>query len=368
MTTLTVQVEQLWVPDSLGDDDAADFLAVVDVARQVRIATWGNDDLAYSPEEFLESFDDPYERLVVLVARVDSRIVGRVGISMPLADNTDTAIVSLEILPECQGRGVGRELLEAAEQFARGELRRTLIVETHHPAAALESVEGSMVTAAQDGGTLPMSSREVVFASQAGYALQRVERFSSCPFPLGREELDGLKSQAAQTAGPEYAIHTWADASPAEWVRDMAVLESLLDGEESLSAYEADEPEHAWDDARVREAETLAQASGRQTMVCAVEHRPTGRLVGFTAISILGHREDVVFQDETVVLKEHRGRKLGMLLRVCNLERLAQEQHAIRKIYTWDAAEKEYMVSVNHALGFRAAGYTGEWQKQFDLG
>jgi GNAT superfamily N-acetyltransferase len=367
MTTLTVQVEQLWVPDSLSDDDAADFLTVVDVARQVRIATWGNDDLAYSPEEFLESFDDPYERLVVLLARVDSRIVGRVGISMPLADNTDTAIISLEILPDCQGRGVGRELLEAAEQFARGELRRTLIVETHHSAAALEGDDGGVISAAHDSGTLPRSSREVVFASQAGYELQRVERFSSCPFPMGREDLDGLKSHASRTAGQDYAIHTWTDACPAEWVRDMAVLESLLDGDESVSAYEAGEPEIQWDDARVREAETLAQASGRQTMICAVEYQPTGRLVGFTAISILGHRDDVVFQDETVVLQEHRGRKLGMLIRVCNLERLAQEQRAIRKIYTWDAAEKEYMVSVNHALGFRPAGYTGEWQKRFDL-
>lgn len=365
MTTLTVQVEQLWVPDSLDSDDAADFLAVVDVARQVRISTWGNDDLAYSPEEFLESFDDPYERLVVLVARVDSRIVGRAGISMPLADNTDTAIISLEILPESQGHGVGRELLEAAEQFARGELRRTLIVETNHPAAALEHVGGGSVPAADDGGTLPLASREVTFASEAGYQLQRVERFSSCPVPLGDEDLNRLKSQALDVAGTDYALHTWTDVCPPEWVRDMAVLESLLDGEESLSAYDDEAPGQLWDDARVREAETLAQASGRQTMICAVEHQPTGRLVGFTAISILGHRDDVVFQDQTVVLAEHRGRKLGMLIRVGNLERLSQEHDAIRKIYTWDADEKEYMVSVNHDLGFRAAGYTGEWQKQF---
>lgn len=370
MTTLTVQVEQLWVPDSLKGNDAADFLEVVDVARQVRVATWGNDDLAYSPKEFLEAFADPYERLVVLLARVNSRIVGRVGISMPLADNTDTAIVSLEILSEWQGRGVGRELLEAAEQFAQGEMRRTLIVETNHAAASLEDsgAGGNTgehdVTAVDDGGTLPLASREVMFAQQAGYELQRVERFSSCPFPLPAEELAALKSQAVEVAGDDYAVHTWTNACPAEWVRDMAVLESLLDGDESQSAYDTGEQQLEWDDARVREAETLAQASGRQTMICAVEHRPTGRLVGFTAISILGHRNDVVFQDETVVLQEHRGRKLGMLIRVCNLQRLAQEQSAARKLYTWDAAEKEYMVSVNHALGFRTAGYTGEWAKQ----
>lgn len=363
MTTRTVQVEQLWVPDSLDGGDSADFLAVVDVARQVRIATWGNADLAFSPEEFLEAFGDPYERLVVLIARIESRIVGRVGISMPLLDNTDDAIISLEILPECRGQGVGRELLEAAEQFATGEMRRSLIVETHHPAAALDSDGGSVVKGADDGRALPSSSREVVFASQAGYELQRVERFSSCPFPVGREALDRLKSHAAETAGPDYAVHTWTDNCPAEWVRDMAVLEGLLDGDEPASADEAD-GQQRWDDARVREAEALAQAGGRQTMICAVEHQPGRRLVGFTAISIVRHRDDIVFHDETVVLQEHLGRKLGMLIRTSNLERLERERRAVRRIYTWDASEKEYMVSVNRDLGFRTAGCTGEWRKQ----
>lgn len=385
MKTLSVQVEQLWVPDSLDEEGAADFLAAVEVARQVRVQTWGNDDLAYTPEEFLEAFNDPYERLVVLLAKIGTNIVGRAGISMPLAENTGIAIVSLEILPRYQGGGVGRELLDAAEHFARGEMRRTVLVETHHPGAMLEGTDGRVVAATYGGGVLPLASREVAFARRTGYELQRVERFSSCALPLDSALLQQLKQQAVEVSGPDYAIHTWTDTCPAEWVHDMAVLEDLMGGEETFSAYGSGGDEQTegagaddvragdsragdarGDDARVREAETLASDSGRQTMVCAVEHRPTGRLVGFTAISILGHRDDVVFQDETLVLQEHRGRKLGMLIRVCNLERLALEQPAARRLYAWNAAEKDYMAVVNDALGFTTAGYTGEWRKQFD--
>lgn len=376
MKTLSVQIEQLWVPDSLDEDGAAEFLAAVDVARQVRVQTWGNDDLAYTPEEFLEAFNDPYERLVVLLAKIGPDIVGRAGISMPLAENTGIAIVSLEILPRYQGGGVGRELLDAAEHFARGEMRRTVLVETHHPGSMLKDTDGRVVAAAYGDGVLPVASREVAFARRTGYELQQVERFSSCALPLDGELLENLKQRAVEVSGPDYAIHTWTNTCPAEWIRDMAVLEDLMGGEESFSAYgagdegeqvgEARDDDTRGDDARVREAETLASGSGRQTMVCAVEHRPTGRLVGFTAISILGHRDDVVFQDDTLVLQEHRGRKLGMVIRVCNLERLALEQPAARRLYAWNAAEKDYMAAVNDALGFATAGYTGEWRKQFD--
>ena len=44
-----VRIEQLWIPDSLEGEDAADFIAAVEVGRKVRMATWGTDDLAYAP-------------------------------------------------------------------------------------------------------------------------------------------------------------------------------------------------------------------------------------------------------------------------------------------------------------------------------
>ena len=67
----TVVVEQLWVPDNLDSPKAGDFLDAVEVARRVRMQTWGSDDLAYTPLEKLLEFSDPYERQIILVAKVD---------------------------------------------------------------------------------------------------------------------------------------------------------------------------------------------------------------------------------------------------------------------------------------------------------
>ena len=102
-----VRIEQLWIPDSLDGPDSADFLAAVEVGRKVRMQTWGSDDLAYTPLEKLLELADPYERQVILVAKIDGDIVGAVDIALPLADNLDLAEFTLDILPEFQRQGVG---------------------------------------------------------------------------------------------------------------------------------------------------------------------------------------------------------------------------------------------------------------------
>ena len=255
-----VQIEQLWVPDSLDTAAAGDFLASVEVCRQVRIHTWGNDDLAYTAEEMLQAFSDPYEWYVVLLARLDGRIVGRAGIAFPLADATHLAHVTLDVLPAAQGRGVGRELLAAAEQFVRGENRKVVMVETSHPAPTEPLPSGERLVAANGGGFLPMSSREAVFAQMADYELQHVERFSACRLPLDRALAAKLKAQAEAVQGGRYALHQWLDSCPERWLDGIARLESFIG---STAAADDGGPEDGpWTADRLREAEGARPGPG----------------------------------------------------------------------------------------------------------
>ena len=86
--------------------------------------------------------------------------------------------------------------------------------------------------------------------------------------------------------------------------------------------------------------------------------------MGLTTISVLALRPDVVFQDDTVVLQEHRGNKLGLLIKVANMERLSEQFPDARVLYTWNAPENRYLLKVNQQLGFTTAGVTGLWQKE----
>ncbi|WP_026555789.1 GNAT family N-acetyltransferase [Arthrobacter sp. 35W] len=360
----TIEIEQLHVPQSLDGPDAADLHAAVEVSRQVRVNTWGNDDLAYTAAELLATFQDPYEWNIVLLARVEGEIVGRAGITLPLADSTDLAHVTLDILPSAQGHGVGRELLEAAEQFVLGENRRVVLVETHHPAVTLDSLDGETLQASGGVGHLPLSSREARFAHSAGYQLQQVEQFSARTLPLPEPLAESMRARALAAQGDQYILHQWVDRCPETWLADIVTLES------SVAAVAGDDgsSDDAWTEARIRESEELAAEGGRHTLVSAAEDSLTGKLIGFTSISVLGNRDDVAFQDDTVVLTEHRGREVGLLIKVANLRLLAQSFPSVRTVYTWNASDNTYMLGVNAMLGFIPAGVTGQWHKDFNYG
>jgi GNAT superfamily N-acetyltransferase len=210
--TSTVEIGQLWIPDSLDADDAKDFLAAVEVSRRVRMQIWGTDDLAYTPLEKLLELGDPYERQVILVARVDGRIVGTVDIALPLADNMDLAEFTLDILPEFQRRGVGRQLLEAAEHFARSEGRTMIMVDTNHPAESLRGGAEGQLVPGSGLGFVPLASREVDFARRTGYTLQHIEQFSSCALPL--EPRPRTPAVTGSTTGPTVALSSGSKPWP----------------------------------------------------------------------------------------------------------------------------------------------------------
>jgi GNAT superfamily N-acetyltransferase len=361
-----VRIEQLWIPDSIDAPDAADFLAAVEVGRKVRMQTWGSDDLAYAPLEKLLELDDPYERQIILVAKIEGTIVGTVDIALPLADNQDLAEFTLDILPEYQRQGVGRQLLEAAEQFARDEGRSMILVDTNHPGASLHEFEPEQLVPGSGLGFVPLGSREVEFARRTGYTLQHIEQFSSCALPLDSKLVAELEAEAEEANNGRYRLHHWTDRCPERWLEAVAALENQAGGD----AGPVEGTDDIVFDARIlREAEEVTISQGRRTVVTAVEHIATGSLVGLTTISVLAQRQDVVFQDDTVVLQAHRGNKLGLLIKVANMERLTEQFPAARVIYTWNAPENRYLLTVNHQLGFTTAGVTGIWQKELpDLG
>jgi hypothetical protein len=119
-----------------------------------------------------------------------------------------------------------------------------------------------------------------------------------------------------------------------------------------------------WDAARVREEEQTMARGGVQSAVTAALHSATGELVAYTVLNWRPGVPASIAQQDTLVTAKHRGRRLGTLIKVANLRRAQGRWPSARSVLTWNASENQHMLAINIALGFRPAGYEGEWQKR----
>ena len=68
----------------------------------------------------------------------------------------------------------------------------------------------------------------------------------------------------------------------------------------------------------------------------------------------------------TVVHPEHRGHRLGLAIKLANIDVLARQAPDVRVIVTGNAAVNAPMIAVNDMMGFEVVGEGHFWQKHLD--
>ncbi|MFF2244819.1 GNAT family N-acetyltransferase [Arthrobacter sp. NPDC058130] len=373
MTTPPYLIEPLSLPASLDaagvDAGAAEFQEFMALSDELVLQMWGNLDRATSPAARLQFWrDSPYTRVRLFFVRLDGRMVASSWVRFELQENLSSALLHVNVLDAFTGRGIGRALLEHAEALAAADGRTILQTFTEHPADF--DVDGpNVIRPATGTGALPASAPGVRFAGQAGYRLEQVERFSSLDLPNSADhntagpnsaDLDVLERDALAHAG-DYELLHWRDSCPEEHAAQLAVLMSRMSTDAPSGALSY-EPE-AWDIARVRHAEDTWRRAGQSSLVAAARHRATGELAAYTVLQTEPDKPWLASQDDTLVAASHRGHRLGMLIKILNLRQLREHYPAVRRVLTYNAAENDHMLSINIALGFKPAGYDGEWQR-----
>jgi GNAT superfamily N-acetyltransferase len=350
------------LPSSLDSPDAADFVEFSDLTDAVVLQTWGNLDRAMPREARLEAWrDDEYEHVRPFFVRLDGRMVAKSWVSLPQQENLQDAMVHVDVLDDFTGRGIGRALLRHAESFAASHGRSTLQSFTEHVAGFDPDGAGILKPGTGTGG-IPADSRAVRFATAAGYALEQVTRFSALDMPPSEAALDALERDARSIAGDRYELLAWTDSCPDEYVDQLAVLMSRMSTDSPSGALHYD-PE-VWDAKRVRHVEDEWKQTGQESLVAVARHRASGELAAYSVLQYSASKPWLGQQDDTLVAKPHRGHRLGMLVKVLNLRRMMEAHPSVERILTFNAAENDHMLAINVALGFRAAGYDGEWQRR----
>lgn len=364
MTTALYLIEPLNLPAALHAPDNGDFLEFTKLCDAVVLQTWGSLDRGASPAARLQYWQDtPYTRLRQFFVRQDGRMVARSFVRFWLQENLCVALVRVEVLDGFAGRGIGTALLRHIEELATSEGRTILQGYTEHPAAFDPDEPGAgaaLVKPATGSGALPAGAPGVRFALTAGYRLEQVERFSSLELPAAAAVLDELEEDARRKAA-EYELLHWTDECPDEYLDQLALLMSRMstDAPSGGLSYEAE----TWDAARVRHVQDTWRLAGLTSLVAAARHRTTGELAAYSVLQLTDAKPWLASQDDTLVAGAHRGHRLGMMVKIRNLRVLLAGYPAVRRVTTFNAAENDHMLAINIALGFRPAGYDGEWQR-----
>lgn len=349
-----IVVEELPIPREPSGPAWADFAATVEVRNTVEELGYGTPDVRVAPETLLGWFQDPHSPHHLYAVRVDGRIVAR-GLYEHLAEgDTRACWVDARVLPEYRGRGIGTAIMQHVEARARAEGRThaiVYIVSPEGPGARLEPPTGS--------GSLPAENPEVRFLLRRGYRLEQVVRGSRLALPLDPAELERRLAEARARTGEGYTVREWTGTTPEGYRDDMAVLYTRMSTDAPQGAL--DEPEDIWTGDRVAEHEERTNTDGTLLLTAAAEDT-TGHLAGFTQLSVPVAASAPVEQRDTLVLCEHRGHGLGMLLKLANLAQLERIRPGHPSITTWNADENRHMLSVNEALGFAPMGYEGAWR------
>ncbi|MGW6195233.1 GNAT family N-acetyltransferase [Kribbella sp. NPDC055110] len=277
---------------------------------------------------------DPHQ--AYLARDDDGAAVGLLVVSLPTYDNTNHVWFDLSVHPDHRDGAVEAALFEYVEQLGR-DAGRSII--------------------GYSGFDLPEA---IALAGKHGYAQKAVE-------VNRRQDLTGLDWSIVQSlyddavaASTAYELVTLTGALPDDMLDGMiAVTASINDAPTDDLDIEDDvystERLRAYEEAQAKSDHTIHRLVARE--------KATGALAGHTVVAVERERPHVGHQHDTAVSREHRGHRLGALLKSAMLLNLRDTEPALTQVDTWNAESNNHMISINEQLNYKIVARILAYQK-----
>jgi GNAT superfamily N-acetyltransferase len=263
----------------------------------------------------------------------EGSVAGWYKLELPDLENLDQAELTLVVHPAQRRHGLGRALLNHATARATANGRSAL----NGPARF-----GS------DGDRFARS----VGAERGLVDVQRVMDVRA----TGDDQLAELR-QSAERAAAGYSLMSWTGLVPEDFLDQAAALFAALND----APHDPRSTPVTWNAQRVRErVNDLRPHYGLRTYAVAAMSGD-GQPSALTEVAVDPADPGWGHQMLTGVTREHRGHRLGLLVKIAMVEWLKAAEPALERIQTWNAESNRYMIAVNEALGYTILGQPSSW-------
>jgi GNAT superfamily N-acetyltransferase len=275
---------------------------------------------------------DPGATAESWVAVEDGQVIGGYALSFPKYDNAHVGgLHPLVVRPERQGRGVGSALLAHAVERMRANGRRLLLTET--------PVEGAGARFARSHG----------FSVAVGEARRVLD--------LRTADWDELRRMLPEPAG--YHVERWTGPAGPDLLPDLAVVMNGMND----APRDEDVEGMRLPLERIRAGEAYIADTGEDAYTVLARRTSDGAPAGYSRVFLTADRADSWgHQGDTTVLPEHRGHRLGLLLKLTNLLWIREREPHLDRVITWNARSNKHMLAINEAMGFELFDEWNEWR------
>ena len=150
---------------------------------------------------------------------------------------------------------------------------------------------------------------------------------------------------------------SWDGRTPDEYLARCAEVENAM----ADAPHDDGEENPVWDADRVREQiDDLRERQGRHIYTLAALHDASGEMAAVTAVEADPDNPEWGIQQITAVTRQHRGHRLGLLVKTAMLEWLAVAEPQLERIVTGNAAVNQHMISINEQLGYQLLEQPGQ--------
>ena len=286
--------------------------------------------------------DSPYwrtQRWIALAETLEGgeSLVGRAAAFIPLQENLESISVGVSVHPAFRGQGVATLLAQEVLMPAIRDSGRTLIEgcgeipEGHDP----------------DSPDHPVNR----LARRLGISRKNLAVCRALPLPLADTLLDALQAEAEEKLG-QYRVELWDGDIPEEHLEAYGLMLRQLELDEPDEEVEHEAPEYTPE--RIREGERRLREQGL-VKITAVAIAPDGSFAGNTEVHVHSSPGSTLgWQENTLVMPEHRGHRLGLALKVATHRHLRERAPQLRTLVTWNSHVNPWMIEINEKLGYRA--------------